>query len=110
LVSQTILIFSRLYSNSGLTKRQTVYYIINQEVLTVNNNFKVISKESGMSIYELATRSKMSRFAITNIENGKSNPLASSIYYISSAIDKDVSEIFFDPSVNHELQREEVSQ
>ena len=93
-----------------MTKKQTVSYTINQEVLTVNNNLKEIRKERGMSISELARRSKMSRVAITNIENGKSNPLASSMYFISAALDKDVSEIFFDPSVNHELQREEVSQ
>lgn len=72
----------------------------------MNNIVKQIRLERGMSVSELARRTGLSRVAITNIENGKSNPLATSMYSISSALNKKVSDIFFDPSVIQELQKE----
>ena len=61
-----------------------------------------------MSVSELARRTGLSRVAITNIENGKSNPLASSMYSISLALNKKVSDIFFNPGVIQELQKQDV--
>lgn len=68
----------------------------------MNNNVKKVRLERGMSISELARRAGLSRVAVTNIENGESNPLATSMYSISLALDKKISEIFFNHSVIQE--------
>jgi len=60
----------------------------------MNNNLKEMRTEQGMSVSELARRTNLSRTAIINIENGESNPLATTMYSISVALDKKVSEIF----------------
>lgn len=60
----------------------------------MNNNVKEIRTERGMSVTELARRTGLSRAAIHVIENGQSNPLASTIYKISTALDKSPSDIF----------------
>jgi len=70
----------------------------------MNNSLKEIRTERGMSVSELARRTRLSRTAIHNIENGKSNPLASTMYAISVALCRKPSEIFFDPSVIQEYQ------
>lgn len=68
----------------------------------MNNIVKEIRTERGMSVSELARRSGLSRTAIFNIENGISNPLATTMHAISLALDKEVSEIFFTCSVIQE--------
>jgi len=68
----------------------------------MNNKVKGIRVKRGMSVSELARRTGLSRTAINNIENGKSNPLATSIYAISVALDKKPSDIFF----THDVIRE----
>lgn len=68
----------------------------------MNNKVKEIRTERGMSVSELARRTGLSRTAINNIEKGKSNPLASTMYVISSVLEKEISEIFFDASVIRE--------
>lgn len=68
----------------------------------MNNIVKEIRIERGMSVSELARRTGLSRTAIFNIENGISNPLATTMYAISLALDKEVSEIFFTSSVIQE--------
>jgi len=81
---------------------QTIPYTRKQEVLLMNNNVKKIRIERGMSVSELARRTGLSRTAINNIENQESNPLASTMYAISIALDKKVSEIFFAQGVMQE--------
>ena len=65
----------------------------------MNNKLQIVRKEQGMSITELSRRSGLSRNAIYDIESGKTNPLATTIYQISRALGKDVSEIFFNEDV-----------
>jgi len=71
----------------------------------VNNNLKETRLKRGMSISELARRTGLSRVAITNIENGRSNPLETTIHSISVALEKEPHEIFFKQSVIQELQK-----
>ena len=68
----------------------------------MNNKVKEARIERGMSVSELARRTGLSRTAINNIENKNSNPLASTMYVISIVLEKEVSEIFFAPSVIQE--------
>lgn len=68
----------------------------------MNNTLKEVRMERGMSVSELARRTGLSRPTIIDIENEKSNPLATTMYAISQALDKKVSEIFFSPSVIQE--------
>ncbi len=73
---------------------QTTIYNSNQEVSFMDNKIKEIRTERGMSVSELARRTGLSRTAIFNIENGKSNPLATSIQAISVVLDKEPNDIF----------------
>lgn len=68
------------------------------------NNLKDIRIEIGMSIAELSRRSKVSRVTISKIENGESNPTIKTIVALSKVLKKSPNEIFFNVSVNHELQ------
>ncbi|MFC4714059.1 helix-turn-helix transcriptional regulator [Planococcus dechangensis] len=68
------------------------------------NNLKDIRIEIGMSIAELSRRSKVSRMTISKIENGESNPTIKTIVALSKVLKKSPNEIFFNVSVNHELQ------
>lgn len=61
----------------------------------MNNKIKEIRIERGMSVSELARRTGLSRTAVFNIENGQSNPLATSIFAISAALGKNPNDIFF---------------
>lgn len=70
----------------------------------INNNLRVIRQKQGISISELSRRTKISRTTITSIEKGNSNPKASTMFAISKELKKRVGEIFFETSVNHELQ------
>jgi len=75
----------------------------------VNNKLKEIRTKRGMSISELARRSKLSRVTISNIENGLSNPKATTVLSICKTLGKNPNDIFFNISVN-QGEREEVKQ
>lgn len=61
----------------------------------MNNRVKDIRTQRGMSVSELSRRTGLSRNAIINIENGKSDPLASSIFLISNVLERNPNDIFF---------------
>lgn len=67
-----------------------------------NNNLKVVRKERGISITELARRSNLSRITVSNVEKGYTNPTVSTVSAICNALDKNPNDIFFDVVVNHE--------
>lgn len=68
----------------------------------MDNKLKEVRINWGLSISELARRSNLSRVAITNIENGESNPTASTINAICKVLEKSPTEIFFTRDVIHE--------
>ena len=65
----------------------------------MNNKLQIVRKEQGMSITELSRRSGLSRNAIYDIESGRTNPLGTTMYELSRALNKRVSEIFFNEDV-----------
>ncbi|WP_046128786.1 helix-turn-helix transcriptional regulator [Bacillus thermotolerans] len=69
------------------------------------NRLKEVRIERGMSISELARRSRLSRATVTDIEMGRSNPTVKTIAAICEAISADPNEIFFGFPVNHEYQK-----
>jgi transcriptional regulator with XRE-family HTH domain len=71
-----------------------------------SNNLKRVRMEIGISVSELARRTKLSRLTISNIENCNSNPTATTMKIICQVLHKSPSEIFFDQRVNRELQNE----
>ena len=68
------------------------------------NKLKEVRTRRGMSISELARRSKVSRMTIHEIESGDSNPTAKTIESICKALDENPNNIFFTHFVNHEYQ------
>lgn len=72
----------------------------------ISNNLKKQRLERGMSISELARRSKLNRMTIYNIENQKVIPNLETAMAISSILGNKIDEIFFTQLVNHELQME----
>lgn len=68
----------------------------------MSNRVKEIRTKRGMSVSELARRTGLSRTAIYTIENGESNPFASTIYKISKALDGNPNAIFFSLNVIRE--------
>lgn len=68
------------------------------------NKLREIRKERGMSVVELARRSKTSRQTITNIELNGQEPSGILLINISEALEKDPRDIFFKESVTHVLQ------
>ena len=68
------------------------------------NKLKEIRTDRGMSITELARRSKLSRITVSNIENGLSNPTVSTVSAISEALGKNPVDIFFAPVVKRDVQ------
>jgi len=67
--------------------------------VNMNNKLQIVRKEQGMSITELSRRSGLSRNAIYDIESGRTNPLGTTMYELSRALNKRVSEIFFNEDV-----------
>ncbi|WP_230309387.1 helix-turn-helix transcriptional regulator [Planomicrobium sp. YIM 101495] len=74
----------------------------------INNKLKLFRKERGMSVTELAKRSKLSRITVSNVENGFSNPTIKTISAICEVLGKEPKDIFFTDVVNHGVQKEEV--
>lgn len=68
-----------------------------------SNKLKEFRVKRGMSISELARRSKLSRIAIINIENGDSDPKAKTISAICKSLNVNPNVIFFGNVVNHEF-------
>ncbi|OMD69150.1 transcriptional regulator [Paenibacillus odorifer] len=69
-----------------------------------NNRLREIRTQRGMSVAELARRSKTSRQTITNIELNGQEPSGSLLILISGALDKDPRDIFFYDSVTQVKQ------
>lgn len=67
-----------------------------------SNKVRVIRKESGMPLSELARRANVSRTALTNIELHGTVPKGNVMLAISAALKKDPREIFFTSSGIHE--------
>lgn len=60
-----------------------------------SNRLKEIRTNRGMSISELARRTKLNRITISNIENGHCSPTVKTVSVICKVLSKDPSEIFF---------------
>jgi transcriptional regulator with XRE-family HTH domain len=74
----------------------TLLYIYDKEVVFVNsNNLRVVRKEIGMPLSELARRSNVSRTTITKIELHGKIPKGDVMLSISAALKRDPREIFF---------------
>jgi DNA-binding XRE family transcriptional regulator len=67
----------------------------------VNNKLRVVRKEVGMSVSELARRAKTSRQTITNIELYGQVPNGLLMISICDVLRKEPKEIFFDANVSH---------
>lgn len=67
----------------------------------INNKLREVRETVGMSVSELARRSKTSRQTITNIELHGQEPSGRLILSISEALVKDPRDIFFTRSVTH---------
>lgn len=79
-----------------MTILENMCYSVVKGVLHVfNNKLREIRTERGMSVAELARRSKTSRQTITNIELNGQEPSGSLLISISNALGKDPREIFF---------------
>lgn len=72
----------------------------------VNNKVREVRQEVGMSLSELARRSKTSRQTITNIELHGQEPGVKLGLQIAMALNKHPNEIFFTDFVIHGLQKE----
>ncbi len=70
----------------------------------LNNKLREIREDIGMSVSELARRSKTSRQTITNIELHGQEPSGLLVITISESLKKDPREIFFRQSVTHVKQ------
>ncbi|MER2079365.1 helix-turn-helix transcriptional regulator [Psychrobacillus psychrotolerans] len=68
----------------------------------ISNNLKEVRKIRGITISELARRTKLSRMTIANIENKKVLPSLESAISISREMDEKIDNIFFEINVNHE--------
>ena len=69
------------------------------------NDVRKVRKELGMTLSELARRSRASRETITNIELHNQVPNGLLMLRIADALKVDAKDIFFEYSANHELQR-----
>lgn len=67
----------------------------------LNNRLRDIRQDRGMSVAELARRSKTTRQTITNIELNGQEPSGLLLITISEALEKDPRDIFFKTSVTH---------
>ncbi|WP_234340245.1 helix-turn-helix transcriptional regulator [Gorillibacterium timonense] len=67
----------------------------------VSNNLRLVRKEIGMSISELARRANSSRQTITNIELRGQVPNGLLMIAICDVLKKQPKEIFFDSNANH---------
>lgn len=70
-----------------------------------NNKLREVRTHRGMSISELARRSKTSRQTITNIELHGQMPNGLLMMAICDALEKDPKEIFFRQDVTHDEQK-----
>lgn len=70
----------------------------------ISNKVKEVRLQRGMPIAELARRTNLSRVTITNVENNKVIPSLETAFLISKVLEHKISDIFFEASVNHELQ------
>lgn len=69
------------------------------------NKVRKTRKDLGMTLSELARRSRASRETITNIELHNQVPNGLLMLRIADALKVDAKDIFFEYSANHELQR-----
>ncbi|MNO54447.1 hypothetical protein D3C76_449210 [compost metagenome] len=72
----------------------------------LNNKLKEVRKQRGMSVSELARRSKTSRQTIYNIEDKNAVPNGLLMISICEALDKAPKEIFFTQNVTHVKQND----
>ncbi|MEK3995941.1 helix-turn-helix domain-containing protein [Psychrobacillus sp. FSL K6-2365] len=70
----------------------------------ISNSLKEARLKRGISISELARRTKLSRMTIANIENKRVVPNLESAIFISRELDEHLDDIFFEINVNHALQ------
>lgn len=70
----------------------------------LNNKLREIREDVGMSVAELARRSKTTRQTITSIELHGQEPRGLLVITISAALKKDPREIFFANDVTHVKQ------
>jgi putative transcriptional regulator len=70
-----------------------------------NNKLREVRTTRGMSVAELARRSKTSRQTITNIELKGQEPSGSLLISISNALEKDPRDIFFNEFVTQVQQK-----
>lgn len=68
----------------------------------IGNRVKELRTRRGMSVAELARRTKLSRVTITNVEEEKIIPNMKTAYLISKELDKSMTEVFYE--VNNEQQ------
>jgi putative transcriptional regulator len=72
-----------------------------------NNKLRIIREERGMSVAELARRSKTSRQTITNIELNGQEPSGRLLISISNVLGRDPRDIFFYDDVTQGQQNGE---
>lgn len=71
----------------------------------MKNNVREVRKHIGMSVAELARRSRTSRQTIHAVEDNKRKDISGTLMLsISGALNKPVETIFFAPVVLHEEQ------
>lgn len=70
----------------------------------LDNRLREMRKNRGMSVAELARRTKSSRQTITNIELNGQEPSGLLMLLISEALEKDPRDIFFKIDVTHVQQ------
>lgn len=73
----------------------------------ISNKVKEVRNIRGMSISELARRTKLSRVTISNVENKEVIPSLETALLIARELDYDIGDIFFESYVNHEFQHAE---
>ena len=71
------------------------------------NKIKIIRTNEKISQEVLAQKVGVSRITINSIENGRSTPKINVAMKIAEALGKKVEDIFFNSTVNHELQEPE---
>lgn len=75
----------------------------------LNNRLREVREDIGMSVSELARRSKTSRQTITNIELHGQEPSGSLVISIGYALKRDPRDIFFVHDVKHVKQNQNQS-
>ena len=71
----------------------------------ISNDLKNIRKKRGISVAELARRTNLSRMTISNVENQNAIPKIDTAISIARELEVDITSIFFEVCVNHELQK-----